>query len=85
MKYIDESFAEIKDVIKNTPDTEMSPQAKMQFAEMVDEVKKKILNPLDTDKWIYRLVVCFLGLAILAGLTFSFFLSLKNADPNTSI
>ena len=85
MKYSDRAFAEIEEAVKNTPDSEVSPQAKKHIAEKVEEIKEKHRSPLDTDKWIYRLVVIFLGLAVLAGLAFTFILSLRYNDPNVSI
>lgn len=45
-------------------------------------------NPKDTDKWIYRLVVGSLGIAILACLAFTFILTLENMekpDPKLSM
>jgi uncharacterized membrane protein YbhN (UPF0104 family) len=46
---------------------------------------KEAKTPLETDKWIYRIVVGALALAILTCLAFTFFISLKNTDPNLSI
>ena len=46
---------------------------------------KAARTPLQTDKWIYRVVVGALALAILTCLTFTFFISLKNTDPNITI
>ena len=45
----------------------------------------KLQNPKDTDKIIYRIVVGSLGLAILACLTFTFIITLKNTDPKVSM
>jgi hypothetical protein len=42
----------------------------------------KAKSPLDTDTWIYRLVVASLGLAVLACVTFSFLVTIYNTDPN---
>ncbi len=60
---------------------EMPPQLKEQLMVKVKEAK----TPLETDKWIYRVVVGALGLAILTCLVFTFFISLKNTDPDVAI
>lgn len=46
---------------------------------------KEALTPLQTDKYIYRIVVGSLGLAILTCVTFTFVLAYKNTDPNITV
>ena len=77
----EKAFEDIDKFIKESPDTEMAPEVKRKIAEKVDETKEKLGNPKDTDVWIYRIVVGLLGLAILASLIFTFFLSVWSTSP----
>jgi hypothetical protein len=52
-----------------------------------DETKVKILDalqaiptPLQTDRWIYRLVVCFLGLTVIGTVAGGFIITGKSAQ-----
>ncbi|MEJ2636704.1 MAG: hypothetical protein P8184_15600 [Calditrichia bacterium] len=74
------AFAPLEELIEKSSDEELNPEVKKKLAEKVDEAKEK-LSPLYTDKWIYRYVVAFLGLAILASLFFTFFLAIQSANP----
>lgn len=60
--------------------------------ELTEPAKEKMLgkvkearSPLQTDKWIYRIVVGALALAILTCLAFTFFIALKNTDSPANI
>jgi len=85
MKKIDKAPAKMEEAIQKLPDSEISPQVKKKIADEMDATKKKYGTPLETDEWIYRLVVAFLGSAILACLIFAFFISLKNAQPDVTV
>jgi hypothetical protein len=43
------------------------------------ESLQKLLTPLQSDRWIFRLVVAFLGLAVLITIVGGFYLSIKTA------
>jgi hypothetical protein len=77
----DKAFEGLDKLIKESPDTVIAPEVKREITEKVKETKETLRSPLDTDKWIYRIVVGFLGLAILASLIFTFFLSVGSANP----
>jgi len=79
MERMDKVFAPVEEVIEKSPD--VTPEAKKQLTQVIKEAKKEGRTPLETDKWIYRFVVGFLGLAILASLIFTFFLSVGSPDP----
>ncbi len=80
----DRAFAELEASIEKIPDGECSAGVKKQFSEDVRKTKEK-LRPLEWDIWIYRSVVAFLGIAILSCLAFTFFLSVKNTDPDATV
>lgn len=48
---------DLRETVKAAPDIPEPTKKK------IDEQIDKALSPLQTDKWIYRLVVCFLGVA----------------------
>jgi hypothetical protein len=81
MESQDRAFAPLDKLIKELPDEVFTPEVKKQITEKVEETKENLRTPLETDKWIYRYVVAFLGLAILASLFFTFFLSFQSANP----
>jgi len=81
----EKALAELEDSIEKSSDAGFTPEVKRKFSEKVKETKEKIRTPLDTDKWIYRSVVGFLGLAILGCLAFTFLLSGKAIDPGTEV
>ncbi|MCW8811468.1 MAG: hypothetical protein OQK64_10975 [Ignavibacteriaceae bacterium] len=67
-------------------------QTAIETANIPEEERKrlstqaeKLKSPLDTDVVIYRIVVGSLGLAVLACLTFSFFVTLYNTNPNAKL
>lgn len=74
-----EALKNLESMINESP--ELTDLSKGQ---MLGEVKEA-LTPLQTDKWIYRMVVGGLTLAILACLTFTFAIALKNSDPTATI
>lgn len=74
-------FAPLDNLIKELPDEAFAPDVKKKLTEKVEETKEKLRTPLETDKWIYRFVVAFLGLSILASLFFTFFLSVQSSNP----
>lgn len=71
--------------VDNASDAEIAPTVKKQLAKELEEAREELRTPLETDKWIYRWVVAFLGLAILGCLFFTFFLSMKDTDPNATV
>jgi hypothetical protein len=73
----------IESMISKAEDKELTPRLKEQLLIKVREAK----TPLETDKWIYRIVVGSLGLAILTCLFFTFFIfiSLNNTDRGAAI
>ena len=81
MQRTDKALDALEDFVKKSPDAAIAPEVKQQFSEKVKETKERLRTPLETDKWIYRFVVGFLGLAILASLIFTFFLSVGSPDP----
>ncbi len=73
----EKEFSELEDLIKTSSDTGWTPDVKKQFADKLRETKEKLKgSPLETDTWIYRFIVGFLGLAILSSLSFTFYLYL---------
>lgn len=74
-----EALNNLESMINDSPGLENPAKA-----EMLSKVKAA-RTPLQTDKWIYRIVVGALALAILTCLTFTFFISLKNSDPSITI
>jgi hypothetical protein len=74
-----EALKNLESLINESP--ELTQPSKER---MLGEVKEA-LTPLQTDKWIYRIVVGALALAIITCLTFTFVISLMNTDPNSSI
>jgi len=82
----DKAFAALEDFVKKSPDTECAPEVKKQFADKLKETKEKLkAPPLETDKWIYRSVVGFLGLAILSCLFFTFYLSVGHTGSDIKV
>ncbi len=69
----------LESMITQTPALDEPTKQKMLLE--VEEAGK----PLDTDKWIYRMVVGALGLAILACLSFTFYITLKSTAPNVDL
>jgi hypothetical protein len=74
-----ESLRNLESMIAESP--ELTEQNKEKMLAEVKEAK----TPLQTDKWIYRIVVGALAVAILTCLAFTFVISLRNTDPNVSI
>lgn len=68
-------------LVKESPDTVIAPEMKRQINEKVEETKETLPNALVTDKWIYRIVVAFLGASILASLVFTYLISVGSANP----
>lgn len=60
---------------------ELSPPIKEKLLGELKEVKP----PLDTDKWIYRMVVGALAIAVLTCLILTFLIIVKNPDPGVSV
>lgn len=85
MESRESAFAQLEEFIEKSSDEVCSPDVKKQLAEKVKETKERLRTPLETDKWIYRYVVGFLGLAILASLFFTFFLAVSSTDPQAVI
>jgi hypothetical protein len=81
MERMEKAFAPLEEYIEKTTDTALTEEGKKQLLQKVEETKKKIGTPLAWDKWIYRMVVGFLGLAILSALFFTFWLFLKSTNP----
>ncbi len=71
----DKAFAPLEEFVKAAPDAQFSPDMKKQVSDKVEEAKEKLTPILLTDKWIYRYVVWFLGLSVLASVFFTFYLS----------
>jgi hypothetical protein len=81
MKSRDQAFAPLEELIDQSPEEKITPEVKKQLTKKVEEAKENLRTPLETDKWIYRFVVAFLGFAILASLCFTFFLTLRSSNP----
>ena len=58
-----------------TSNTSLPPDQKIKLLESL----QKIPTPLQTDRWIFRLVVAFLGVAVLLTIIGGFYLSIKTA------
>ena len=70
----------IKDTLQDlihqvTNDASLPPDKKVKLLESL----QKISTPLQSDWWIFRLVVAFLGLAVLLTIIGGFYLSIKTA------
>ena len=74
MERTTKALEEIKEAINKSSDPAFTPEVKQKISQKVNETKEN-LTPLQTDKWIYRCVVIFLGLAILVSLICTFFIS----------
>jgi hypothetical protein len=81
MAIMDRAFKPLEKTIEKATDAGCTPELQKQLTERVKEVKEELRSPLDTDKWIYRYVVWFLGLAILASLICTFYLSVRSPNP----
>ncbi len=81
MKKGEQVLAEFEDVIEASTEPEIAA-AKDTIKDKLQKAKEKERSKpaLITDKWIYRLVVCFLGLAIFSCLYFTF--DLVNGVPD---
>ena len=77
MKRFDKALDELEEFVKGS---ECNSEVKNKFAQKVKEKREDLRTPLETDKWIYRLVVMFLGFAILSSLFFTFFISENNTE-----
>jgi hypothetical protein len=58
-----------------TSSNSLPPDQKVKLLESL----QKIPTPLQTDRWIFRLVVAFLGVAVLLTIIGGFYLSIKTA------
>jgi len=58
-----------------TSNNSLPPDQKVKLLESL----QKIPTPLQTDRWIFRLVVAFLGVAVLLTIIGGFYLSIKTA------
>ncbi len=70
----------IKDTLQEliqqvTNDKSLSAEQKIQLLASL----QKISTPLESDRWIFRLVVAFLGVAVLLTIIGGFYLSIKTA------
>ena len=76
---VDRAFAKLEEDIQSVPDDKFHPDVKKQIVDKVKETKEEVGPPAYIgDKWIYRFVVWFLGVAILGCLFFTFYLSAKH-------
>jgi hypothetical protein len=80
MESKDKAFESIVEYIDKSTDLASIPDVRKQLVKKVNETKEKLSPPLESDKWIYRFVVIFLGLAILSSLTFTFFLTVNTIN-----
>lgn len=81
MQRQEKAFAPLEEYIEKTTDQGCTEEVKKQLVQKVKETKENLGTPLAWDKWVYRWVVGFLGLAILAALFFTFWLSLRSTNP----
>jgi hypothetical protein len=58
-----------------TNDTSLPPEQKVKLLGSL----QKLSTPLQSDRWIFRLVVAFLGVAVLLTIIGGFYLSIKTA------
>jgi hypothetical protein len=86
MERMARAFEAVKEAVQNSPDPALTPEVKQKVTKTVDEEKEKMgPTPLQSDKWIYRCVVFFLGLAILGSLICTFLLSVWSTVPDLKI
>ena len=66
----------LQDLIQQvTSDTSLATDKKVKLLESL----QKLSTPLQSDRWIFRLVVTFLGVAVLLTIILGFYLSIKTA------
>lgn len=70
----------VKETLQNfiqrvTNDNSLSPDQKVKLLESLQTLS----TPLQSDRWIFRLVVAFLGLTVLLTVLGGFYLSIKTA------
>jgi len=66
----------LQDVIQQvTSDNSLPSDQKVKLLECL----QKLSTPLQSDRWIFRLVVAFLGVAVLLTIILGFYLSIKTA------
>ncbi|MEY4484405.1 MAG: hypothetical protein RL693_1857 [Verrucomicrobiota bacterium] len=73
------AFSTVDRTLREDPD--LTEQKRDQ---LMNSFRKYYQPPLESDRWIYRIVVGSLGLSIILTITFSFFIYYKdsgNADP----
>ncbi len=85
MKMSEKALVDLEEVIDASTEPEITPEAKQLIKKKIlkEKEKQRQKSPLATDKWIYRFVVCFLGLAILSCLYFTFDLVSGASDQTT--
>jgi hypothetical protein len=81
MQRAEKALTELQELIENSSDAICAPEVKQKLTEKVRDTKETLRTPLATDKWIYRFVVCFLGLAVLVSVIFTFFLTFYAPSP----
>jgi hypothetical protein len=81
MQRTEKAFAPLEKVIAKAAEAGCSAEVQKELTEEVKQTKEMLGTPLQWDKWIYRVVVGFLGLAILGSLVFTFFLSVRISNP----
>lgn len=72
-KNVQEGLQEL--ILQITNDPSMASDQKIKVLESL----QKLSTPLQSDRWIFRLVVAFLGLAVLLTIVGGFYLSIKTA------
>jgi len=72
-KNVPETLQEL--ILQVTNDPSMASDQKIKLLESL----QKLSTPLQSDRWIFRLVVAFLGLAVLLTIVGGFYLSIKTA------
>jgi len=66
----------LQDLIQQvTSDNSLPSDQKVKLLESL----QKLSTPLQSDRWIFRLVVAFLGVAVLLTIILGFYLSIKTA------
>ena len=66
----------LKDLIQQvTGDNSLPSDQKVKLLECL----QKLSTPLQSDRWIFRLVVAFLGVSVLLTIILGFYLSIKTA------
>jgi len=66
-----------------TKEENLGDEEKKKLIDLVNKAIEKSNSPLDSDPWIYRMVVLFLGLSVIGCVVFGFLIALWKNDMET--